>query len=212
MDTRNGGTINKILLTGFEPFGGEEVNPSLEAIKKLDGYRYKDYNIIGLEVPTVYKESMEVIEEKISSVEPKAVISVGQAGGRNRISVERIGTNVDDTKQEDNEGNKPKNRPIDKNGHDGYFSTLPIQEITDNLKEKDIPAKISNSAGTYICNHIMYGVLNHIKRNDLKMKSGFIHVPYLPEQVLDKNKPSMSMDMITEAIEITVRTTVDSLE
>ncbi len=181
-------------------------------MKKLDGYQYKDYKVVGLEVPTVYNESIDIIKKKISSVEPEAVISVGQAGGRNRISVERIGINVDHTKHEDNEGNKPKNRPIDENGHDGYFSTLPIQEITDNLKENNIPAKISNSAGTYICNHIMYGVLNHIEKNNIDMKSGFIHVPYLPEQVLDKNKPSMSMDMITEAVEIAIQTTIDSLE
>ncbi len=199
-------------MTGFEPFGGEDVNPSLEAMKELDGYNYKGYEVVGLEVPTVYNESMDIIKDKISEIGPKAVISVGQAGGRNRISVERIGINVDHTKHEDNEGNKPKNRPIDENGHDGYFSTLPIQEITDNLKENNIPAKISNSAGTYICNHIMYGVLNHIEKNNIDMKSGFIHVPYLPEQVLDKNKPSMSMDMITEAVEIAIQTTIDSLE
>lgn len=199
-------------MTGFEPFGGEEINPSLEAMKKLDGYQYKDYKVVGLEIPTVYNESMDIIKEKISSVEPKAVISVGQAGGRNRISVERIGINVDHTKQEDNEGNKPKNRPIDENGKDGYFSTLPIQKITDNLKEDKIPAKISNSAGTYICNHIMYGLLNHIEKNSLDIKSGFIHVPYLPEQVLDKNKPSMSMGMITEAVKIAVQTTIDNLD
>ena len=129
-------------MTGFEPFGGEDINPSLEAMKRLDGYQYKDYKLVGLEVPSVYNESMDVIEDKISSVEPEAVISVGQAGGRNRISVERIGINVDHTKHEDNEGNKPKNRPVDENGQDGYFSTLPIQEITDNLKENKIPAKI----------------------------------------------------------------------
>ncbi len=199
-------------MTGFEPFGGEDVNPSLEAMKELDGYNYKGYEVVGLEVPTVYNESMDIIKDKISEIGPKAVISVGQAGGRNRISVERIGINVDHTKQKDNEGNAPKNRPIDENGQDGHFSTLPIQKITDDLKENNVPAHISNSAGTYICNHIMYGVLNHIEKNELDMISGFIHVPYIPEQVIDKNKPSMSMDMIIKAIKIAVETTINSLE
>lgn len=200
------------MLTGFEPFGGEDINPSLEAMKDLDGYQYKDYEVVGLEVPTVYDESIDVIEKKISIVDPEAVISVGQAGGRNSISVERIGINIDHTTQEDNEGNTPKNRLIDENGKDGHFSTLPIQEITDNLKENEIPAKISNTAGTYICNHIMYGVLNHIEKNRLDMKAGFIHVPYIPEQVMDKDKPSMSMEMISEAVKIVIETTIDSFE
>lgn len=180
-------------------------------MKELEGYQYKNYEIIGLELPSVYNESMEIIEKKISMVEPDAVISVGQAGGRNRISVERIGINIDHTSQEDNEGNKPKNRIIDEEGQAGYFSTLPIQEITDNLKENNIPAKISNTAGTYICNHIMYGVLNYIEKNVLDMKAGFIHVPYIPEQVLDKNKPSMSMEMITKGVKIAIETTIDNL-
>lgn len=191
----------KILITGFEPFGGESLNPSYEAIKLIEN-KFSGLDIIKLEVPTAFYKSTQVVISKIDEVKPDAVIMVGQAGGRADITVERIAINIDDASIKDNEGQKPVDSVIDTNGLSAYFATLPIKEIVEKIKNAGIPASISNSAGTYVCNHLMYSVLNYIYKSNLNIKAGFIHVPYTTAQVIAKpQSASMSMENIKTAIE-----------
>lgn len=202
----------KILVTGFDPFGGEKVNPSFEIIKKLKS-DIAGAQVIKLEVPTVFKKSIKLVEEAIEKENPNIVLSIGQAGGRAAISIERIAINIDDARIQDNENNQPVDLTIDPEGLPAYFATIPIKSIVYAIKNQGIPASISDSAGTFVCNHIMYGILNYIYKNSLKIKSGFIHIPFLPEQVIDKaNTPSMSLEIMLMAIETAITAIVTTDE
>jgi pyroglutamyl-peptidase len=193
--------ILKILITGFEPFGGESLNPSYEAVKLIEN-KFNGSDIIKLEVPTAFYKSAQVVISKIDEVKPDAVIMIGQAGGRADITVERVAINIDDASIKDNIGQKPVDSVIDKDGLNAYFATLPIKEIVEKIKNAGIPASISNSAGTYVCNHLMYSVLNYIYKSNLNIKAGFIHVPYTTAQVIAKpQSASMSMENIKTAID-----------
>jgi len=192
----------KILITAFEPFGGEKVNPALEAMKLLPDMIGKS-QILKLELPTIFSKSIEKVWQYIDVHKPDIIISLGQAGGRACISVERVAINVDDASIPDNYGNMPLDRPIFEDGENAYFSNLPIKNMVDAIKKAGIPAKISNTAGTYVCNHVMYGVLYKIHKENLDMKAGFIHVPYMPQQVINKpESPSMSLENIVKAIDV----------
>ncbi|GLC30484.1 pyroglutamyl-peptidase I [Clostridium omnivorum] len=191
----------KILVTGFDPFGGEKVNPAFEVIKKLKD-NIEGAEIVKLQVPTAFYSSVNKTVEKIEEIKPDVVLMIGQAGGRFDVTVERIAINLDDARIPDNEGNQPIDKLVDEEGLTAYFATLPIKAIVNRIKEKNIPASVSNSAGTYVCNHLMYGVLNHIYKNKLNIKAGFIHIPFLLEQVLNKpNVPAMTLDSMVTAIE-----------
>ena len=190
----------KILVTGFDPFGGEQINPSIETVKRLPD-KIVGADIIKLEIPTVCHKALEVIEEAIIQYDPDVILSVGQAGGRTDITVERIGINVDDFRIPDNEGNQPIDKPIYPEGPDAYFVKVPIKAMVERIREKNIPASVSNSAGTFVCNHVIYGVCHLIAAKYPGKRSGFIHIPYLPAQVVEKrNMSSMSQEMMVEAI------------
>ena len=190
----------KILVTGFDPFGGEKINPSIETVKRLPG-EIAGAKIIKLEIPTVCGKSVEVIEEAIIRYDPDVILSVGQAGGRADISVERIGINVDDFRIPDNEGNQRTDEPIDPQGPDAYLVKVPVKAMAERIRERNIPASVSNTAGTFVCNHVIYGVCRLIDVKYPGKRSGFIHIPYLPQQVLDKrNMPSMSQELMVEAV------------
>lgn len=198
----------KVLVTGFEPFGGEKINPALEAIKMLDN-QILGAEIIKLELPTVFGKSREVLEIALEKEKPNIVICVGQAGGRDKISIERVAINIDDAGIPDNEENQPIDKAIVCGGDKAYFSSLPIKEILNNLKENKIPGEISNSAGTYVCNHIMYNLLYNIDKKYQNVLGGFIHIPYIPEQVIDKKMtPSMSLDYIVKGLTIAIETSI----
>lgn len=194
----------KILVTGFDPFGGEKINPALETIKRLPD-TILGAQIIKLEIPTVVGKSLAKITEAVEKENPDAVLSIGQAGGRSEITVERIGINIDDCRIPDNEGNQPIDEPVIKGGPAAYFVTVPIKAIVENIKAHNIPASISNTAGTFICNHVCYGVAHLAAQRTAAgkpMKSGFIHIPFLPEQVIGKPAltPSMSLETIVSGI------------
>lgn len=190
----------KILVTGFDPFGGESVNPALETVKMLPD-TISGAEIIKLEIPTVNHKSLVKIESAILEYDPDVILSIGQAGGRPYITVERIGINIDDNRIPDNEGNQPIDKPIFEDGESAYFVNLPIKEMVNAIKNKNIPASVSNSAGTFICNHVTYGVRYLIEKKYKGKKSGFIHIPYLPEQVIDKpGQPSMALETLVEGI------------
>jgi len=192
--------MKKILVTGFDPFGGEKINPALEVIKLLPK-KINGNKIEIIEIPTVYKKSIEKIEEAIKNFNPDFILSIGQAGGRADISIERVAINIDDFRIKDNEGNQPIDEKIFSDGENSYFSTLPIKAIKKKILEKKIPVSISNTAGTFVCNHVFYGVRYLLEKKYSGKKSGFIHIPYLPEQVIDKTDvPSMNLNDILLAI------------
>ncbi|NFI04150.1 pyroglutamyl-peptidase I [Clostridium botulinum] len=200
----------KVLITGFDPFGGESINPALEAVKKLPN-TISNAEIIKLEIPTVFKKSLDKIEENILAHKPDIVISIGQAGGRFGITPERVAINIDDARIEDNEKNQPIDLKVFKDGENAYFTTLPIKAMVKEMQEAGIPSSVSNSAGTFVCNHVMYGVLYMINKKYPNIKGGFIHVPYIPSQVVNKpNMPSMSIEDISKGLELSVKAAVEN--
>ena len=206
----------KILVTGFDPFGGEPINPAIESVKKLPD-NIAGAEIIKLEIPTVRKKSLEKIEKAINEHNPDIILSIGQAGGRFDISIERVGINLDDFRIPDNEGNQIIDEPIFPDGENSYFVKLPVKAMVQNVQKNNIPASVSYTAGTFVCNHVLYGVLYLIEKKYKGKKSGFIHIPFLPQQVVDKrNMPSMELNTIvkglTAAIEAIVKNNEDIKE
>ncbi|WP_026174239.1 pyroglutamyl-peptidase I [Effusibacillus pohliae] len=205
--------MQKVLLTGFDPFGGESVNPAAEAIKRLSGKKFDDTEVVTQQIPTVFHKSIEVLKRAIREVQPNIVICVGQAGGRSDITVERVAINVDDARIPDNEGNQPIDVPIVPDGPAAYWSTLPIKAIVHNIREAGIPASVSQTAGTFVCNHLFYGLAHLIATEFPSVRGGFIHIPFLPEQaVRHAGAPSMSLDHIVRALEIAIHTSVTQSE
>jgi len=198
----------KILVTGFDPFGGESVNPAWEAVKLLPEV-IEDAKIYKLEIPTVFHRSAEILREKIQHVRPDMVLAVGQAGGRHAITPERVAINLDDARIPDNEANQPIDEKIQSDGANAYFSSLPVKAMVQAMKEVGIPAAVSNSAGTFVCNHIMYQLLYFVEKEFPEMTGGFVHVPFIPEQVADKpHVPSMNLTDINKGLEAGIRAMV----
>ena len=195
----------KIIVTGFDPFGGEKINPSIECVKALP--EIEGVELIRLELPTVFKESAKRLNEVINDVKPDAVLSVGQAGGRPGITMERIAINVDDARIPDNISQQPIDEAIQLDGEAAYFTTLPIKRIVKAIREAGIPAEVSNSAGTFVCNHIMYQALFAATKADKPFKAGFMHIPFIPEQTTDK--PSLPLEESTKAVQIAIETIRD---
>lgn len=193
----------KILVTGFDPFGGEIINPALEAVKLLPS-KVDDIEIVTCEIPTVFNKSVDALIVAIEKERPNVVLCVGQAGGRSNITIERIAINCDDAPIDDNEGNRPIDAQIFRGGPSAYFSTLPIKAIVHNLRDDGIPAAVSNSAGTFVCNHLMYGALHYAATEYPQMRAGFVHIPYLPEQTV--SQPSMSLDTVVEGLKCIIKT------
>lgn len=195
----------KILITGFEPFGAEHINPAMLAVQAL-AVEVEQVVIIKKQLPTAFDRSLEVLQQAIEQEHPDVVICVGQAGGRYRISLEVVAINLDDAPIPDNAGQQPRDRKIKAQGANAYFSTLPNKAIVSQLIAHQIPASLSYTAGTYVCNHVFYGLCYLIETKYPTIKGGFIHVPFLPEQVLDKSdKPAMSLDQITKALALAVQ-------
>ncbi|MBR4435342.1 MAG: pyroglutamyl-peptidase I [Clostridia bacterium] len=201
----------KILITAFDPFGGESVNPAELAVSRLST-RIAGAEIIKLIVPTVFGASTETVLAAIEAERPDAVICIGQAGGRCAITPERVAVNVIDARIADNAGNRPVDEPVIKSGPDAYFSTLPIKAIVERIRESGIPASVSESAGTFVCNALMYGILHALKTRFSGIIGGFIHIPFAPVQVADKTAPSMSLNDVITGIEAAVSATVDALK
>ena len=200
----------KILLTAFEPFGGDTVNPAEEAIALVKS-EIKGAEIVKCRVPVVFGKAIETVHAAMVRENPDVIFCIGQAGGRKEVTPERVAINCDDARIPDNEGNQPVDQPILADGPDAYFSTLPIRKMVEYMKKANVPAAVSNSAGTYVCNHLMYGVLYCIAREFPNTIGGFMHVPFLDEQVVDrKDVPSLSLDTIVRAIEVSIEAIVDS--
>lgn len=199
----------KILLSGFEPFDGEDINPSLEAIK-LVKENINGSKVVKLELPVVFNKAVDIVCDELSKNEYDAVLMIGQAGGRKNITPERVAININDARIVDNEGNKPTDEIISKDSPAAYFSTLPIRKMLEYMKSKNIPCDISNSAGTFVCNNLMFGVLDYINRNNMNTIAGFMHVPYVEDQIKDKkDMPYLKMDIIVEGIEACIEAIID---
>ena len=201
----------KILLTGFEPFGGETVNPAKEAVKLVKD-EIKGAQIVKCYVPVVFGKAIETVHEAMKKEKPDVVLCIGQAGGRYEITPERVAINCDDGRIPDNEGNQPVDQPVFADGAAAYFSTLPIKKMVEYMKAANVPAAVSNTAGTYVCNHLMYGVRYYIEKEFPNTIGGFMHVPFLHEQVMNKKETaSLSKDDVVKGIEASIEAIVDSL-
>ena len=192
----------KILLTAFDPFGGEKINPALEAVKLVRD-QIDDIEVVKLEVPTVFYKSIDTVAKAMEKEQPDVVLCIGQAGGRFDLTPERVAINVNDARIPDNEGNQPLSGPIFEDGENAYFTSLPIKAMVAAIREAGIPASVSNTAGTYVCNHLMYGVLYTIAKKYPNMKGGFMHVPFITSQVVNRptSAPSLSLETIAKGIE-----------
>lgn len=200
----------KILLTAFEPFGDDTRNSAWEALQLI---RPEDIpaKLITLQVPTVFYRSIEIVQEKMRSEKPDAVLAIGQAQGRAALALERIAINQDDARIKDNEGNQPVDTTIYDDGQNAYFATLPIKAIVNKIKANGLPAVVSNSAGTFVCNHLMYGILYTFEKYKLNGKGGFLHVPCIPEQVIEKPQTaSMSCTDIAKGITLAVQAIIEN--
>lgn len=190
----------RILVTAFDPFGGERVNPAEQAVKLLPDV-IDGKEICKLTIPTVFGKAGEITIQKIRDLSPDAVICVGQAGGRNAVTPERVAINVMDAGITDNEGGQPVDVPVVPGGPAAYFSTLPIKNMVQAIKDAGLSAAVSNTAGTFVCNSLLYSVLHYTHTYVPSIRSTFIHVPYIPEQTADKpDKPSMPLEDIARAL------------
>ncbi len=195
--------IGKVLLTGFEPFGGETINPSWLAVQALHGRKLLGRTVVAAQLPTVFDASLKVLNELLREHRPELVVCVGQAGGRNALSLERVAINVNDAPIPDNAGAQPIDTPVVGRAPVAYFSSLPIKAMLAALQHEGVRAEVSQTAGTFVCNHVFYGLMRALATNrSLKStRGGFLHVPWLPEQ----GTPSMPLDDIVRGLRVAVR-------
>ena len=194
----------KILLTAFEPFGGDTVNPAQEAVALVSD-SIGGAEIVKIGVPVVFGKSVSVVAEAMERERPDVVLCIGQAGGRFGLTPERVAINLDDARIPDNEGNQPLDKPIFEDGAPAYFTQLPAKAMVVAIRAAGVPSSLSYTAGTFVCNHLMYGVLYHIAKSYPGMKGGFMHVPFLHEQIMNRpNTPSLSTGDIVRGIEAAI--------
>ncbi len=198
--------LPRVLLTGFDPFGGETVNPSWEAVRRLDQQTVRGHQVVALQLPTCFGQSLRALRTALARYTPVLVICVGQAGGRSRVSLERVAINIDDARIADNAGKQPVDKPVIRGAPAAYFSTLPIKAQLRALQAAGLPAEISQTAGTFVCNHVFYGLM-HALRDTPQVRGGFVHIPFLPEQaVAHAGAPSLGLDVIVASLALIVDT------
>jgi len=188
----------KLLITGFDPFGGASINPAWEAVKLLPD-TIGDFALTKLEIPTAFGLATEKVLEKAAEIQPDVILCIGQAGGRAAVTPERIGVNIRDAKIADNAGNQPEGRFVVQEGPAAYFATVPVMAMAEAIRAAGLPGQVSNSAGAFVCNDTLYGLLHHYAGADVKV--GFIHVPWLPEQ----GSPSLPLAKTAAALEAAIR-------
>jgi pyroglutamyl-peptidase len=194
---------NKILLTGFDAFGGATLNPSWLAVKELHGRQILGHTVVAAQLPTVFDASLHELNALLKQHRPALVVCVGQAGGRAAMSLERVAINVNDAPIADNEGGQPVDTPVKQGAPAAYFTGLPIKAMLAKLQAQGVAAEVSQTAGTFVCNHVFYGLMHALAtRRELKhTRGGFVHVPWLPEQ----GTPSMPLDEIVRGLRLAVR-------
>lgn len=185
--------MKKLLITGFDPFGGEAINPSWEAVKQLPD-TIGDFVLCKLEIPTIFGRGAQIALEAAAQLQPDVILCIGQAGGRAAVTPERIAVNIRHARIPDNAGNQPQNAFVEAAGPAAYFTTVDVPKIVDAIALADIPADISNSAGAFVCNDVLYSLLH--RYHGTATKVGFIHVPYMPQQ----GTPSLTLEQIIRAL------------
>ena len=192
-----------VLLTGFDAFGGEHINPSWLAVKALHGRQIAGHRVVAAQLPTAFDASLLALRKLLLQHRPALTICVGQAGGRSAISLERVAINVNDARIADNAGAQPVDTPVAPSGPAAYFTRLPIKAMLLTLQQQGVVAEVSQTAGTFVCNHVFYGLMHFLAtQRGFKLKrGGFIHVPFLPEQGV----PSMPLQDISFGLQIAVR-------
>jgi pyroglutamyl-peptidase len=190
-----------VLVTGFDPFGGSDVNPSWHAVHALHGRELAGHRLIGAELPTVFGASLQRLERLMEEHRPQLVICTGQAAGRAAISLERVAINVNDARISDNAGAKPVDTPVIAGGPAAYFTSLPIKAMLQALLDGGVRAEVSQTAGTFVCNHVFYGLMHLLAQPRWQgVRGGLIHVPWLPEQ----GQPSMHLDELVQGLELAI--------
>lgn len=198
-----------VLLTGFEPFGGESINPSWEAVRQLDDWAELDFRVVARKLPCEFGVAAVALQRYMDEFRPQCVIAVGQAAGATEMRVERVALNLDDAPMPDNAGLQPVDQAIAPNGPAAYLSTLPVKAIVHELRVGGIPATLSLSAGTYVCNHAFFAALHHARSTGRNVRVGFIHTPFLPEQAVHvRAAASMDLNLIVQALRIAVTTSM----
>lgn len=199
-----------VLLTGFQPFGGEQVNPSWQAVSALHGTRIAGHRVVARELPVAFGASLKALRAALRDMRPALVICVGQAGGRAQLSLERVAINIDDARIPDNTGQQPVDVPVVAEGPAAYFSTLPVKAMRHALNAAGFPAEVSQTAGTYVCNHVFYGLMHALRRQRI-VRAGFIHIPYSPAQAsMHPGTPSVAVEMVTEALRLAVKVALNT--
>jgi len=205
-------SMSRILLTGFEAWGSEKYNPSAEIALSLNGTTIEEFKIVGVVLPVSYRKVIKKLPEILVKVKPSIALHVGLSPKSYEIKVERIAINLMYSETGDVDGFKPIDEPIVPGGPVAYFATLPTRKIVEKLKENGIPATLSYSAGTFLCNCAMYVSLHIIATQRLKTISGFIHIPYTPRQAVGKKAPSMCLHLSQKAVEIVLRESIRYLK
>jgi pyroglutamyl-peptidase len=199
-------TRHTILLTGFEPFEQEPLNPSWEAVRALDGWPCAGAQVAARQLPCVFGQALQVLGQLMEELKPALVICVGQAGGRSQMSLERVAINVDDARIADNAGRQPIDQPIRSGGPVAYFSTLPIKGMAKAMRAAGIPAEVSQTAGTFVCNHVFYGLMDQLAAHAPAVRGGFIHIPYIPSQAArHPGQPSLALETLVEGLRIALQ-------
>jgi len=197
--------MKTVLLTGFEPFAGEALNPSEEIAREINEATLARHRVVGALLPCVFGAALKELKHQIKLHDPVLVVCLGQAGGRGEITPERVAINIDDARIADNAGQQPVDKPVVKDGPAAYFSTLPIKAIVQELRRRSIPAGVSQTAGTFVCNHVFYGLMHELALHRPGVRGGFIHVPLLPEQARD-GQPSLPFETMTRAVRAAIET------
>ena len=193
--------MKHLLITGFDPFGGEAVNPAWEAVSRLPD-TLGSYRLTKLQIPTIFETAANTVLAAAETDRPDVILCIGQAGGRDAVTPERIAINCADARLPDNAGNQPSEGPVIPHGPDGIFSTVPVRAMAEAICAAGLPGKVSNTAGTFVCNDTLYRLLHHYRNTDTRV--GFLHVPYLPEQAKD-NSPSLPLTDIIAALSAAIR-------
>jgi pyroglutamyl-peptidase len=199
---------SRILLTGFEPFGGERLNPSQALAEALHGQHVDEAEITGLVLPCVFDGALAALDQALDAHRPTLVLALGQAGSRADLTVERVAINVNDARIPDNAGRQPIDTPVVPGGPAAYFSTLPIKAIVADLRAAGLPASVSQTAGTFVCNHVFYGLMHTLATRHPGTRGGFMHVPLLPEQAARQAQPtaSMTLETMRQGVLVALRT------
>ncbi|MFW5913571.1 MAG: pyroglutamyl-peptidase I [Bacillota bacterium] len=203
--------MSAILLTAFEPFAGDEVNPTEEILRDFPDYLY-DMKVVKTTLPVVYNHCFDTLLPTIEKYEPEVILHLGYAKGRSHVSIERVAINVNESKTPDNLGNVLDGEPIISGGPDGIFTTLPIKDLKERYNRRELPAEISNTAGAYICNNLFYRTLHYVKTYNKHTKVGFIHIPALPAMASRQKIPSMSKSTVIEVLVQTLDTILNPFD